>query len=134
MDHILHVLGRGSTALGGSIYLAVTISILLGIRLLFSLRQPSAQTNYFNIDMSETTVTSELAKDPQQSATSVFKNLYDKHHHSLPKDLPNSTKKDEINGIEDARTHGRWGSAEPSELFLQVSTNSMKCVYAISKK
>jgi hypothetical protein len=85
---------------------------------------------------SNATVTSELAKDPNQRASSVFKSICRDHHH-----ISNGTKQDSSNPtqesdegshesstFEKARAHGKWGTAEPSEIFLRVSIMTIKTI------
>lgn len=124
---------------GTFVLLGATFSTILavGITASFLRRSPSESIQphgnmvtqkVVNQCQSEKTVTSELAKDPKQSAFSIFKDLYDNHHHllhgekngspkSMPRDEANVEKMDELGK---ARACGKWGSAEPSDLFLRV--------------
>ena len=74
------------------------------------------------------TVTTELAAEPSQTPSAILKKLYE--HHGLPhphqndeshelsaEELVEFEKKD---AVQKALASGNWGSAQPSELFLQV--------------
>lgn len=131
MDKIITGMGDSPQLFSGSIIPSVIISTFLAAAAItFLFWQSTAESNQFRINMeSEATVTSELAKDPKQSASSVFKSLYHDHHH-----ISNDTKQGPSNSapekneesqessiFEKARACGKWGTTEPSELFLQVS-------------
>lgn len=130
MDKIVTGMGGSPQLFSGSIIPSVIISIFLAAAITFLFWQSSTESNQFRINMeSEATVTSELAKDPNQRASSVFKSLYHDHHNIL-----NDTKQDSSNLtqekddeshessiLEKARACGKWGTTEPSDLFLQVS-------------
>jgi hypothetical protein len=130
MDKIITGMGGSPQLFSGSIISSVIISIFLAAAIAFLFRQSSTESNQFRINMEfEATVTSELAKDPKQKASSVFKSLYHDHHH-----ISNETKDDSSSSTQakdeeshessifnKARACGKWGTTEPSELFLQVS-------------
>lgn len=129
MDEIITGMGNSPQIFSGSIIPSAIISILLAVAIIFLFWQSSTESNQFRISMEpEATVTSELAKDPKQTASSVFKSLYHNNHHishDTKQDSPKSTlEKDEgsheLSILEKARAHGKWGIAEPSDLFLQV--------------
>lgn len=72
-------------------------------------------------------VTAELAKDPSQDPEHVFKNLYEHHdltylHKGSSEDIPSDeiSKFEAKDELQKAYASGRWGSASPSDLFLQV--------------
>lgn len=81
----------------------------------------------FKLCNSTQTVTSELASDPNQTPSSVFKHLYGSHHqvthhgdHDLKVTQEEVDEFDAADALTKARACGKWDSAEPSELFLQV--------------
>lgn len=73
------------------------------------------------------TVTSELARDPSQCPTKLFRKLFEGHHlphvhKSRSESSSDSESEDEkLEELQKARACGNFGSAEPSNLFLQVS-------------
>lgn len=82
------------------------------------------------------TVTSELAADPSQTPSSIFKRLYGSHHHLGHHGARDSkvtqeeaAKFDAADALEKARACGKWGSTEASELFLQVISQSQRTSY-----
>ncbi|KAJ5994832.1 hypothetical protein N7481_001809 [Penicillium waksmanii] len=132
MDKIITGMGGSPQLFSGSIIPSVIISIFLAAAITFLIWQSSTESNQFRINMeSEATVTSELAKDPKQRASSVFKSLYHDHHNILnhmKQDSSNSTQENESIILEKARACGKWGTAEPSELFLQVYHDALSAV------
>ncbi|KAJ5991444.1 hypothetical protein N7522_011651 [Penicillium canescens] len=72
------------------------------------------------------TVTSELARDPSQCPTKLFHKLFEGHHLSpLPKHGSDSSSEsaseyEKLDDLQKARACGNFGSAEPSNLFLQI--------------
>jgi hypothetical protein len=81
------------------------------------------------------TVSSVLAKDPSQSPGDIIKKLYGHHEHGLhhntshqnhtpPPSPPNET----INTVDKALQCGHWGSAVPSQLFLQAFADALQCL------
>jgi guanylate kinase len=74
----------------------------------------------YDLCHSENTVSSELAKDPNESPGKIAKKLYGEEreelaHHDHFKDY---TISDE--DIQKAYECGRWGPTRPSNLFLKV--------------
>ncbi|KAJ5540873.1 hypothetical protein N7494_005949 [Penicillium frequentans] len=84
-------------------------------------------TKVYGLWKKSQTVTSELAQDPSQTPETIFKKLYEHHEaphlkehgaHGLSKEeIEEFEKKD---AVQKALACGHWGSAEPSELFLQI--------------
>ncbi|KAJ5241510.1 uncharacterized protein N7469_003101 [Penicillium citrinum] len=81
------------------------------------------------------TVTSELAADPSQTPSLLFKRLYGSHHHLGHHGARDSkvtqeeaAKFDAADALEKARACGKWGSTEASELFLQVYYDALSAV------
>jgi hypothetical protein len=72
------------------------------------------------------TVTSELARDPSQCPTELFRKLFENHHlphvHKHRSDSSSDAASDyeKLDDLQKARACGNFGSAEPSNLFLQV--------------
>jgi hypothetical protein len=65
------------------------------------------------------TLSSELARDPDQAPTKVFHKLYRDHH--AKKD--NTKQENGVvghNSLEKALECGNWGPTKPSNLFLKV--------------
>lgn len=134
------LMGSIARLTGVSFLLGATLLVFIAFGIGFVVRRPSNPASdpfrgtmvthkVLNLCRQQQTVTSELAKDPKQCASSIFKDLYNSNHHVLhshkqdsPKSTPEEDEKfDQHDALEKARTCGRWGSAEPSELFLRVS-------------
>ncbi|PYH94204.1 phospholipase D active site motif protein [Aspergillus ellipticus CBS 707.79] len=64
------------------------------------------------------TVTSELLRDPSQSPPKVFHHLY--HDRKPPHHHAGSTEGVDAEGLTKVIECGKWGHAQPSELFLQI--------------
>ncbi|QPC78071.1 hypothetical protein HYE68_008823 [Fusarium pseudograminearum] len=81
------------------------------------------------------TVTSELAKDPSQSPGDIVKKLYGHHEHALHHNAstqkttpPPSPPNEAIETIQKVLHCGHWGSAIPSQLFLQAFADALQCL------
>jgi hypothetical protein len=75
---------------------------------------------------SDESVSSLLATNPGLSPDTAWKNLFgdldlNKSHHTEGQIRRDSKFSQPEDKTQDARSCGKWGSAEPSELFLQVS-------------
>jgi hypothetical protein len=72
------------------------------------------------------TVTSELARDPSQCPTELFLELFEGHHlphiykHRTDSSSDAASDYEKLDDLQKARVCGNFGSAEPSNLFLQV--------------
>lgn len=72
------------------------------------------------------TVTSELARDPSQCPTKLFHKLFEGHHlsslhkHESDSSSESASEYENLDDLQKARACGNFGSAEPSNLFLQV--------------
>lgn len=117
--------------------LGALCSVFLAIGIIVIVRQPLSPNrtrckmvtwNLYEMCKQSKTVTSELAQDPSQCPETVFKSLYGSHHGKLHTGEHGSQASsaeeislfEEKSPLERARACGNWGSAEPSELFLQV--------------
>ncbi|KAJ5316621.1 hypothetical protein PENANT_c019G08007 [Penicillium antarcticum] len=72
------------------------------------------------------TVTSELARDPSQCPTKLFHKLFEGHHrphvhqHSSDSSSDSASENETLDDLQKARACGNFGSAQPSNLFLQI--------------
>lgn len=78
------------------------------------------------------TVSSEFAKNPEEAPTEIIKRLYGRHKSSTTHDYSKNVERPlaTVEDLERARRCGKWGPAEPSELFLRIYHDALSCLDA----
>lgn len=125
----------GQSMVGSLVKLSSTLfSFCLASIIIWFTRQPKSLNRtcadmlperVYQLCHSSKTVSSELARDPNQAPIKVFHNLYSDYH--VKEDAPKS--EDHGGGhdsLQKALECGNWGPTKPSNLFLKVS---WKCFY-----
>ncbi|KJZ75342.1 hypothetical protein HIM_05268 [Hirsutella minnesotensis 3608] len=86
--------------------------------------------NVVNLCQAAETVSSSLAKNPKEAPGDAIKRLYGhlpaRQHHIPENDQPALTEQE----LETILKCGRWGTSQPSKLFLQAFASSLRCLDA----
>jgi len=86
----------------------------------------------FKLCQETSTISSEFAKNPNEAPTEIAKRLYGRNKPSAVNQDPSRIDRPDISvvDLDRARQCGRWGSNEPSELFLRVFHDVISCLDA----
>ncbi|GMG02712.1 unnamed protein product [Aspergillus oryzae var. brunneus] len=120
----------GQSMVGSFVKLSSTLfPICLTSIIIWSIRQPKSLNRtcadmlperVYQLCHSSKTVSSELARDPNQAPTKVFHKLYSDYH--VKDDVSKSEDgEDGHDSLQKALECGNWGPTKPSNLFLKVS-------------
>ena len=124
----------GQSMVGSLVKVSSTLfSICLTSIIIWFTRQPKSLNRtcadmlperVYQLCHSSKTVSSELARDPNQAPTKVFHKLYSNDH--AKEDA--SEVEDGVDGhdcLQKALECGNWGPTKPSNLFLKVSSSAL---------